>query len=35
MPDDKFGDVLRDLKKVQFHMALVRDVNNEIIRFNH
>ena len=28
-PDDKLGDVLRDLKKGHSHMALVRDVNNE------
>ena len=34
MPDNNFGDVLRDFKTVQLHMALVRDVNNEVIRFN-
>lgn len=28
-PDDKLGDVLRELKKGKSHMALVRDVNNE------
>lgn len=28
-PDDKLGDVLRDLKQGKSHMALVRDVNNE------
>ncbi len=28
-PDDKLGDVLRELKTGRTHMALVRDVNNE------
>ena len=28
-PDDRLGDVLRDLKKGHSHMALVRDVNND------
>ena len=28
-PDDKLGDVLRELKQGRSHMALVRDVNNE------
>jgi len=28
-PDDKLGDILRELKKGKSHMALVRDVNNE------
>lgn len=28
-PDDKLGDVLRELKLGRSHMALVRDVNNE------
>jgi metal transporter CNNM len=28
-PDDKLGDVLRELKTGRAHMALVRDVNNE------
>jgi len=28
-PDDKLGDVLRELKKGKSHMALVRDVNND------
>uniref|UniRef100_A0A7S3LGG6 CNNM transmembrane domain-containing protein n=1 Tax=Amphora coffeiformis TaxID=265554 RepID=A0A7S3LGG6_9STRA len=28
-PDDKLGDVLRDLKQGKSHMALVQDVNNE------
>jgi metal transporter CNNM len=28
-PDDKLGDVLRELKQGRSHMALVRDVNTE------
>lgn len=28
-PDDKLGDILRELKTGRSHMALVRDVNNE------
>jgi len=28
-PDEKLGDVLRELKKGKSHMALVRDVNND------
>jgi hypothetical protein len=28
-PDDKLGDVLRELKRGRSHMAVVRDVNNE------
>lgn len=28
-PDDKLGDVLRELKQGRSHMALVRDVNND------
>ena len=28
-PDDKLGDVLRELKQGRSHMALVRDVNNK------
>jgi len=28
-PDDRLGDVLRDLKKGHSHMALVRDVNSD------
>jgi metal transporter CNNM len=28
-PDDKLGDVLKELKRGKSHMALVRDVNNE------
>eukprot|EP00586_Coscinodiscus_wailesii_P009841 CAMPEP_0172512738 /NCGR_PEP_ID=MMETSP1066-20121228/246817_1 /TAXON_ID=671091 /ORGANISM="Coscinodiscus wailesii, Strain CCMP2513" /LENGTH=626 /DNA_ID=CAMNT_0013292675 /DNA_START=603 /DNA_END=2483 /DNA_ORIENTATION=+ len=28
-PDDKLGDVLRELKQGKSHMAIVRDVNNE------
>jgi metal transporter CNNM len=28
-PDDKLGDVLRELKQGRSHMALVRDVNKE------
>jgi metal transporter CNNM len=28
-PNDKLGDVLRELKKGKSHMALVRDVNND------
>lgn len=28
-PDDKLGDVLRELKQGRSHMALVRDVNQE------
>ena len=28
-PDDKLGDVLRELKQGRSHMALVRDVNRE------
>ena len=28
-PDDKLGEILRELKKGKSHMALVRDVNNE------
>lgn len=28
-PDDKLGEVLRDLKQGKSHMALVKDVNNE------
>ena len=28
-PDEKLGDVLRELKKGRSHMAIVRDVNNE------
>ena len=28
-PDDKLGDVLRELKQGRSHMAIVRDVNRE------